>query len=321
MKSFTGFLNEADARSIEPIELKVSPKLTDILKKISSNNVAKRILDNIGNKVSDVSFLSISENDSKNVTYLPSNRIDKVEGDPYTSRLRQPMNWGKLINNLFPGEFTNMDIDNFYNRYRPEIDSKDTEDKRFVIMRGDDIRKWYHHSMYNGEMGSCMRYDKCQDYFKMYTENPEKVGLLVYLDETGNKAYGRALVWDHLLKPSGDTKENKDPYTLLDRIYTVSGKSQLPALYKKYAIDHGWIYKDNDGFYMDGVRKTSSVTIKLKPKDYGKYPYMDTMQYYTPMTGRASSTAGNPARDPNNPTKVFPRYNLRSQDGGYGKID
>lgn len=324
MKNFIGFLNEADEKVTETIELRISPKLELILKRIQSNNIAKEILSNIGNKLSDVSYLDVTEKDSKNISFLPLGRAKKVEsesGDYYGSSLRQGMNWGKMVNKLFPGKFSNLEIDAFYDRYRPEIDAK-KEESRFKMMRGDDVRIWYNEKMYNGEMSSCMRYDKCGDFFKIYTENPEKVGLLVYLDESGQKAYGRALVWNNLLKPSGDTKENKDPYTLLDRVYCVSGKqSTLAPMFKKYAIDNGWIYKDGDSYYMDGVRKTTSVATRLKPKDYGKYPYMDTMQYFTPMTGRAASTAGNPGKDPKDPSKVFKRFNLRSQTGGYSNLD
>jgi len=320
MKNFNRFLQEADANITK---LYVSDKLYDVLNRIITNNVASKIINNIGKDLeTDVTYLDSDPDDSKNVTFMPVGRIEKLgtREDPYSSRLRQGMNWGKVINKLFPGEFTNMDIDSFYNRYRPEIDAKKIGDKRFKIVRGEDIRKWYYSGMYDGSISSCMKGSMCSPFFNIYVENPEKCGLLIYLNERGNKALGRALVWNNLLKPSGDTKENKDPYTLMDRIYYVDGYSQVPALFRKYAIDNGWLYKDDNSYYMNGVIKTASVTTRVKPKDYGQYPYMDTMQYFTPTTGRLSSTAGNPARDPKDPTRTFPRYNLRNQNGGYTRV-
>ena len=333
MRNFNDFLNEeaeGDKKEKESWKLYYSDKFFEILKKIGSNNVAKELLSNETKIVSNLSWIDIDENDSKNLSYLSLDRAKRVEAgninsNPsidsplWTSPLRQTMLVGKLINKLFPNKFTNLDIDEFYNRYRPEIDTKKTKGERFKLVKGEDIRKWYNSNMYNGEMGSCMRHDKCSSFFNIYVENPEKCGLLLYLDETGDRAYGRALVWFGLFKPSGDTKD--ESYTLMDRVYTVNGQPQLTSLFKKYAIDNKWMYKEGDGFMFDGQRKTTSVTIRLKPKDYGKYPYCDTMVYFTPATGRASSSPGNPGRDPNDPTKIFSRYNLRSQEGGYSKMD
>jgi len=327
---FGGYVNEANENDIPFF---ISDNLVKILVKIISEPLAKKLLDSEGKTLSNVSFLDVDK-DSKNVSFMPADRLSRVVEDPknlkrfdannpvWTSSLRQSTGWGKLINRLFPGEFTNMDIDRFYNRYRPEVDIKDKEAERFKVVHGDDIKYWYHFSRYNGELGSCMRYDKCQEYFGIYTNNPEKCGLLIYFDDAKpDMILGRALVWNNLMKPSGDTQEDKNPYTLLDRVYYVNHRSDIQAVFHKYANDHGWIYKNGDSFLLNGQRKTTSVATRLKPTDYKYYPYADTMMYYTPATGRAASTPGNPGRDPNDPSKVFPRYNLRGQDGSKSVID
>jgi hypothetical protein len=330
-------INEAK-ESID-FPLFISDKLKKILNKIITDPVAKKLVST--EKTQDISYIDVDP-DSKSVSYFPLDRIDRLgigteseametlakywpknppeNSDLWTSKFRQNMSWGKLINKLFPEQFTNMDIDRFYNRYRPEIDSSKS-DNRFEIVRGDDIKYWYLEGRYNGQLGSCMRHTTCQNFFGIYTNNPEKCGLLIYHDDVkSDKILGRALVWNNLLKPSGDTQEDKNPYWLLDRVYFVDGRADLPAIYHKYAIDHGWLYKVNDAFLMDGQRKTTSVATRLKPVEYSYYPYMDTMCYYTPSTGRAASTAGNPAKDPKNPSKIFPRYSLRSQSGGSTRV-
>jgi hypothetical protein len=306
-----------------------SDDLIKLLNKIITDPIASKMLKGGEPGVrfsvySDCTYLDI-EKDSKVVSYLPANRIDKVDkGEYYTSEKRQSMSWGKMINKLFPGEFTNMDIDRFYNRYRPEIDVKEKEKERFKLVHGEDIRFWYHYSHWDGSFGSCMQGDSSQPYFDIYCNNPEKCGLLIYFSEKNNdKIIGRALVWNNLLKPSGDTAEDKNPYTLLDRVYYLNNQGpQIEAAFHKYAIDHGWLYRVSiDQFYLNGVRKTSSVATRLKPIDYKYYPYVDTMRYYTPATGRAASTPGNHGRDPNNPSRTFPRFTLQNQNGAKSPLD
>ena len=335
---FNGYMIKESKETEFPLYL--SEKLGKILTKIISEPIAKKLLDSAGmgliitlRPTFDLSYLDVDD-DSKNVSYFPGERLNRIEGFDTTkkpsgdnpiwhSKLRQSMSWGKIINKLFPGDFTNMDIDRFYNRYRPEIDVKDKESKRFEVVHGEDIRYWYLHTRWDGSFGSCMQSESKQAYFDMYCKNPDKCGLLVYYSEfKPDKIIGRALVWNNLLKPSGDTAEDKSPYTLLDRVYYVSDKgTQIQAAFHKYAIDNNWIYKNGDQFLMNGTRKTTSVATRLNPIDYAYYPYVDTMAYYTPATGRAASTPGNPGRDPNDPSKTFPRYSLKNQDGSKSALD
>ena len=322
-----------EAKDVTELPLYLSDGLKDVLKKIKNDKVSSSILGgdssetaydpHFGGLKSDVSYLDIDKKDSKNVTYLPVDRLSKIEDhQEYNSRLRQSMGWGKMINKLFPGIFTNVDIDNFYDRYRPEVDSSEVNvAERFKLVTGEDIRSCYHEDMYDGTMTSCMRHDECQPYFDIYCDNPDKVSLLVYYSARDkNKLIGRALVWKNLMKPSGDTMDNRNPYTLLDRVYYVEHQYNIENLFHKYAIDHGWIYKKDESFLMNGVKKTSSVAVRLKAKDYLYYPFMDTMRYWTPDTGRAASTPGNAGKDPNNPGKVFKRYSLQDQNGDKEEI-
>ena len=71
---------------------------------------------------------------------------------------------------------------------------------------------------------------------------------------------------------------------------------------------------------MNGEKKTSMITTRLKPMDYKYYPYVDTLYYYTPETGRASSNPGIPALNPDN-KRPFKKYQLRRQDGGKEQIN
>ena len=295
-----------------------SDDLLILLTKIITDPVAKKILN--GWIHSDVSYLDIDKDNSKSVTYLPINRIQKAGEDYWNSTLRQSMSWGKMINKLYPGEFTNMDIDRFYNRYTPEIEEPKNKLKQFELVQGKDIKYWYHYKNWDRKLGSCMAHSECQTYFDIYTENPEKISLLIlHSDRNPYKIVGRSLIWKNLLKPSGDTVGQS--YFLMDRVHFVDGmEKQVVPLFHKYAIEHSWIYKDNDSFMLNGIRKTTSVAIRIKPGEYDEYPYMDTMIYFTPYTGRLASTQGNPGKDINNPSKILQRFILQSQYGGKDQL-
>ena len=305
-----------EAKEDDEVVVVYSDDLLMLLSKIITDPVAKKILS--GYIHSDVSYLDIDEN-SKNVSYLPVNRIKKAGNDYWKSSLRQSMTWGKMINKLYPDVFTNMDIDRFYNRYIPQVEEPKNRMKKFELVQGEAIKYWYHYKNWDGSLGSCMAHSECQDYFDIYTENPEKISLLILFsdkEDKPNKIVGRALIWKGLLKPSGDTAGHS--YWLMDRVHFVDGmEKQIEPLFHKYAIEHGWIYKSGESFLLNGERKTTSVSIRVKPVGWDLYPYMDTMMYYTPITGRLASTQGNPGRDPNNPkAPPFPRYILQSQTGG-----
>lgn len=297
-------LKEAKVESKVP--LFISPKLKLILQKINSEPIAKSILALVNTPVIDMSYIDIDNEDSKMVSYMPSDRMNRLETDgdftkeikdAWTSKLRQQTAWGTLINRILPKTFSATDIDRFYNRYRPEIDANEKEQKRFEVVHGEDIRYWYLGTRWESAFGSCMQGSNAQKFFDLYCNNPERVGLLIYYSEKNrNTIMGRGLVWNNLTKPSGDTLEDRNLYTLLDRVYYINSNPQIPATFHKYAMDNGWIYKSGEQFLMNGVRKTISVATRLKPVDYQYYPYVDTMYYYTPGTGRAASTAGNPAK-------------------------
>lgn len=345
-----------EAKEENKIPLFISPKLTIILKKIITEPIAKALLNFVGYPVS-VSYIDINEEDSKSVTFMPIDRMNRITDsedystmidEAWTSRFRQSCGWNIIINKIIPKTFSATDIDRFYNRFCPEVDTKEEGLKRFEIVRGEDIRYWYLGTRWESSLTSCMQSKEAQKYLDIYVNNPEKCGLLIYYSENTRKTIvGRALVWNNLTKPSGDTIEDRTPYTFMDRVYFINASSQIPATFKKYAIDNGWIYKDNDKFLMNGLQKTRTLATRLKPVEYDYYPYVDTMCYYTPGTGRAASDIGSPAKaiptyhcskrcentkiyftDGNCPVcgkklneekpkfETYPRYQLRTQTGG-----
>jgi hypothetical protein len=104
----------------------------------------------------------------------------------------------------------------------------------------------------------------------------------------------------------------------MDRIYVVRQSDE--ELFKKYAQEQGWIYKHSqqayDGTYMENGQKVNkSLALKLVPGgDYKYYPFMDTLKYYNPTTGRLGS-------DPGNPVEGTKRLKLEGGAGQTTRVD
>ena len=317
--NYNNFLFEAEDDKKHFLVL--SPKFKKLLNKINSP-ISSAILraETDDSSKYEISFLDYVEDKDKNdrLTFLPSVKLFQNPEflinpeNAWISKTRQEMGIGRIVNKLFPDKFKQTDIEKFVNDYKAEI-SKSFAD--FRLVEGEDVRKYYLEDNYeNTEQGdinsSCMRYPKAQPWLDIYAKNPEKCKLLILMsDKVQGKIKGRALVWMGTRKPTGKI--------YLDRIYIIHDKDE--KLYIDYAIEHGWLYKAqqvmHDASYIEnGKRVYSSVAIQLNPIKFDHYPSMDTLQYYTPTTGRLGSNAGNyvPGHS---------RYHLDHADGGSSKMD
>jgi hypothetical protein len=330
----------------EPKKLKlyISPSLEILFTKMMKTSdfqvktVANRIL-NIDKAPEEenlfpISYIDIDKEKEDSVTFLPANRAYFATGykspedfkkpspdsELWNIKGRQSLGVGKFINKLFD-DFSDIAIDKFVNVFKAEVAATMVYNK-FKLITGEEIRHWYAGSNYytdpqsgGGYLGnSCMRYDgkisreNCQPYFDIYCKNPEKCALLILPNSQG-KLMGRAIIWSHLRKPT--------ERTFMDRVYTV--RQSDVELFKKYATEQGWIYKlkqeAHDSTYIDnGKTIDKSISVQLKPLTFDTYPYMDTLKFYTPGTGRLASDQGNPAEG-------FKRLRLENGGGTFQRVD
>jgi hypothetical protein len=213
-------------------------------------------------------------------------------------------------------KFTDAEIEDFVYKYRAEIEKlKNVLTERFRVVKGDDIKKYYHGSKYESEGGdlgnSCMRYDRCQSYFSIYTDNSQ-ASLLILLSETEeDKIAGRAILWE------------MEPYEVstkvMDRIYTIRTADQ--QLFKDWARENGYWSKEKQDFseYTDFVfrnketgeiieKRQGEFSVKLdNGGEYSSYPYMDSFKYYNPRNGTLY-----------NSSNFDYEYELTDTDGGNG---
>lgn len=220
-----------------------------------------------------------------------------------TKAKAQQMKVGRLAKKLLSlvdKKYKDSDIENFVNEFKSKIELSKNAFRNFSLVSGDEIKEWYHYSKYYEETkgslhSSCMRYDECQEYFDIYTENPDVCKLLICKSDFDNtKITGRALVW----------KLNTGE-TFVDRVY-YSNQHDID-LFNEYAKSMGWIYKNKNSRIMLGESQhiTSSLIVKLTEYDCEKYPYLDTLMYLSEDGLLTSNGSGNEDKE------------LTSTDGSY----
>jgi hypothetical protein len=171
------------------------------------------------------------------------------------------------------------DIEKFVNAFISSAEFIKNAFDYFDVVKGEEIKKWYLHIFYvndSGELGqSCMKYDRCQEYFDIYIENPDVCSLLILKDPVDNglswtsSIHGRALLW--ILD---------DGTKYMDRVYT--NRNGLDGLFEKWGDENGYKSK----YANDSTKKSVNVVVK----NYDKYPYMDTFKFYYSEAGILSST-------------------------------
>ena len=172
-------------------------------------------------------------------------------------------------------DFTASDIEKFVNAYTAKVLFEQNALERFKVVSGEEIRKWYDEKNYSNINGggqlnsSCMRHSRCQKYFDIYVDNPKVCQLLILMDNTDKKILGRAILWK---------TENGDNF--MDRIYTE--KDNYMKLFKQWGEQNSYQMKSYN-------YKGEPIIVKVKPKLYSYYPYMDTLSCYAPVKGILSN--------------------------------
>jgi len=200
---------------------------------------------------------------------LPENTIGKIKIGRYINRLLD----------LYLGDdpierrrYTASDVEKFVNKFIGLMEYKQNALDYFRIITGGEIKHWYLSDNYSGQTGqlgqSCMRHKICQEFFDIYLDNPNVCQLLIFVD-MNDKLLGRALLW-----------KLEDGSKFMDRIYTT--RDSNIDLFVKWGKENG---------YTKHYERTSNnnLSVKVEPKDYAQYPFMDTFKYYKPEDGILSN--------------------------------
>ena len=182
--------------------------------------------------------------------------------------------------------FVDKDIEDFTNQYKATFDFAADVLKQFDIVKGGKIAYWYSESNYvdgGGTLNNSCMADVSEDFFDIYTQNPQVSLVILYGDEgtivedkyQASLIKGRALLWE--------CEIDGEKATLMDRIYTANDSDT--DLFKQFAEKNGWWYKNSQSMepnetFTDGTtKKRARVIVRLDNVNWDEYPYCDTMCY------------------------------------------
>lgn len=231
---------------------------------------------------------------------------------------RNAIKIGRFIRSIFDGvlETNSKDIEEFVNKYKAAYAMEKDELKKFDIVSGSDIRRFYNKGNYLSGGGplnnSCMA-SVDSDFFDIYVDNARMVVLYTngghIKDDkyVSDKIRGRAILWN-------DVTMDGEPITFMDRVYTTLDSDV--ELFKAFAKENGWWYKKNQSMepfdnLTNGDRDICDAELvkKMICVDYENYPFLDTLCHINMDTKIASNVRDDYHR------------RLRSTGGGYEHSD
>jgi hypothetical protein len=239
------------------------------------------------------------------MTYTPKGRMTSVTDDmekwQADNKYRSEIKIGKGLRKIFQHQNIKVPsdvIDHFTNKLKGMY----TFTGKITEVSGSYIRDWYNgniYAKYNTESlgNSCMRHSSCQDYFDIYTENDDKVKMIIALDDE-NMLIGRAILWD------------TDSHGLFcDRIYgtqmtieAIKSYAKKLGAYTKYKQS----YSDSTIISTTGEAINDEITITLNKGGFRNYPYMDTLKFTDDISNEDEIVLSSESGD----------YCLESTDGG-----
>ena len=330
-------------KAINESFLYYSPNVRKSLSRIKSNDIAADLLGSEGTDVKpDMTFIDLGKEGyfsfttmrnakplilnkfpddkwSTNIDITPlvnldakiSNLYKDGEGEVFT-KSRNEVGLGRFVNKLFPGKYNSKEVEEFVNSFKASLEKAG---EHFDLVEGEDIEFWYNSDNYkenSGTLGSSCMAQK-RNLFSIYTQNQDVCKMLILKED--DKIIGRALVWK--LK-SLNVSKDEDPGFFMDRQYTI--KESDVQKFRNYAIDKGWSYKSYNNHHsfgtinINGDDKNVSMSVQVKDKDYGRYPYMDTFRRYDVSNGVLYN-------DDEQGEEYEGQYILEDTGGGYQEIE
>ena len=287
IKSYYDFILESNLK----FPLLMSDHFMDIIYNIDSimggDNISKQFISDFNNKpLASISMIDIDQ--KNNISYVQSNRIRYyMNGDINYSKIRKKnfdQNlWKKgsqskkvslIINDLYPNNFTQKQIEDFTYKYIACTNNSDV----FIVEsdKSDDIYDTknyydYHQSCSHKLCNSCM--NNKFDHLQLFKDNPDRVKFIILLKE--NKITARAILWR--------TDDNK---FIMDIVYYYNISDYYKLIF--FCNENNIIYKEsnqiNTGtkFIVNNrvIDLSFQVTLSKDVNDYKKNtPYLDTFIY------------------------------------------
>lgn len=295
----------------------------DFLELIRSMNVDNKIADHllkiIDSKIdikTNYNYLDTSDTNDE-ISFLPDNQYQRFlsNGDNIVSKTKSKVSIGRAVRQILRdsgySDYNDSDIEKFVNTFKSSWDKTFASGRRKVqIVKGDDIKKWYLEENYNsgnGTLGnSCMRFREKTEYMSIYSENPDKISLVILTEN--DKLLARSLLWNV------DTCSKSNIKYFLDRIYTERDSD--------FDFLQNWVFdnvssKDLISYHRDNINSIN-ISVNLKKAIFPKYPYADSMRYLYPKIGESSGIISN--WYDTYPDSEYVSIQIRSTDGYYENL-
>lgn len=216
--------------------------------------------------------------------YKAGSNVTKEDGK-WPSKGLQMMKPGKLFRMMRGNEiYSDKHVEVLVNKIKSHVSifgdehGEGISSPNFSIVSGEMIGYYYLDSNYapvsssSNLMGSCMRYESCQPYFKFYENNHDSVSMLILRDDN-YKIVSRALIW----------YDGKNTY--MDTIYHITDAHKESMI--SYANKHGFYYKSQQSchffsFDMLNGKKLDTpkiVTIPVTIDENWCMPWLDTVMF------------------------------------------
>jgi hypothetical protein len=256
-------------------DIHISDEMHRVLRQMEDNSEVARLLlrqrHPVESLVEDhVDYISISKSDKTKISYLPQDRMDKVDGEYWHTSKRFNVKPGAFVSKVFVN-IPEKEVEKFATLFK---NIQNAPDFTFKVVEGSDILKYYHYNSYADQSSSlgasCMKHPSCQEFLNIYVDNSDKVKMLVMLNRDSN-LIGRALLW------------NTEP-KVMDRIYTIHD-DEYSYHFKKWADDNEYMYKReqkwNNTLFFESKGKSTmmEMSVTLDNVDYRRYPYFDTFKF------------------------------------------
>lgn len=262
------------------VDIIISDDLRNVLLEIQDSQVAQLLVKgtHFEDELADdhVNYISISKKDLTKISYLTKERYEGLSTDECWATTKRIMaKPGGFISKVFKN-ISEKEVEKFSTLFRSEITKPKLD---FQVFEGDEIKKFYHYSSYcernSGSLhASCMKYDNCQNFFEIYSKNPDNCKIVVLFDnDDATRIIGRAILW-HV----GDHK-------VMDRIYTINDEA-YQFYFKQWASKHDYYFKSEQNWFntrqfeMLGSKKINlDLVLDLPNTKFDRVPYMDTFKF------------------------------------------
>ncbi len=272
------------SKKLTQILKKINDKVSNELLNLSKNNIkAKETFIDITAEIDVISFMS-----SEKVNKMILDKENDIEEKCWNDNRRINNKIGRFIYKLLKDKVTDIDIEKFINKYKSIVKLKKIN-RNFKLVEGEMIKKWYLLDNYSDGGGnlknSCMRYKFAQNFLNIYSDNPEKIKLLILLDESKEKILGRSLIWKL------DIPEDR---FFMDRIYF--SDDYVLNMFINFAINRDWFYKPENLENVLQVLNNNKIinqnmVVNIKKIKYESYPFVDNLGFYDPIS---STLTNNP---------------------------